>query len=97
MCIIYYLCGKILNMKNDLSPEIADQLLEIGNKIRELRKVRTNYNYKELSKEIGIGQNTYLRIEKGNGDYNIGNLIKILNYYGDVNTNQILKTREYHI
>jgi transcriptional regulator with XRE-family HTH domain len=72
-------------------PEIADTLIKIGNQIKYLRKNRTSLNYKKLSEELKIGQNTYLRIEKGNGDYNLGNLISILNYYQDVKLSDLFR------
>ena len=78
-------------MQKKLDPEIADALIRIGDQIKLLRKNRTSLNYKKLSEELKIGQNTYLRIEKGNADYNLGNLISILFYYKDVKLSDLFR------
>ena len=78
-------------MQKKLEPEITDALISIGDQIKQLRKCRTSLNYKKLSEELKIGQNTYLRIEKGNGDYNLGNLISILSYYPDVKLSDLFR------
>lgn len=78
-------------MDKELEPHIADVLLSIGEQVKELRKTRTNYNYKQLSENLTIGQNTYLRIEKGHRDYNISNLIAVVDYYKDIKLSDILR------
>ena len=78
-------------MNKELKPEISDALIRIGDQIKLLRKNQTSMHYKKLAKELSIGQNTYLRIEKGNGDYNLGNLISILNYYPDVKLSDLFR------
>lgn len=78
-------------MQKELKPETADALVRIGDQIKSLRKNRTKLNYKKLSNELKIGQNTYLRIEKGNGDYNLSNLFSILDYYPDVKLSDLFR------
>ncbi|MFB6318408.1 helix-turn-helix domain-containing protein [Saccharicrinis sp. FJH54] len=62
----------------------SDSLDKIGKVLKRLRKERTSFNYKVFAEKLNISQNTYLRIEKGNGDFNLGSLIAVLNYYEDI-------------
>ncbi|MCF8380089.1 MAG: helix-turn-helix domain-containing protein [Bacteroidales bacterium] len=78
-------------MNKKLEPEVADALIRIGNQIKLLRKDRTNFHYKDLAEELSIGQNTYLRIEQGKYNYQIGNLISILKYYPDVKLSDLFR------
>jgi hypothetical protein len=68
-----------------MSTELAnvqDSLKAIGRYLRDQRKRNSDLDYKNYAKkEIGIGMNTYLRMESGSGDYNISNLIKVINKY----------------
>ena len=65
-------------MSTDLD-KVQDTLKVIGTYLREQRKKNSKLDYKEYAKEeIGIGMNTYLRMEQGSGDYNISNLIKVI-------------------
>ena len=79
-------------MKNELSPEILEDLTKIGNEIKTLRKEMTKLNYKTLGYELPISGNTYHRIEKGDGDYTIGSLLSVVRFYDDnVKLSDILK------
>lgn len=83
--------SKHKKMKNELSPEILDDLKRIGIEIKKLRKERTELNYKTLGHELPISGNTYHRIEKGDGDYTIGSLLSVIRFYDDVKLSDILK------
>ena len=62
-------------MKN-LDPEIQPKLIEIGAKVRELRKA-SGMNYVAFAKKYGINKMTLFRIECGQ-EFQMGTLIKIL-------------------
>jgi hypothetical protein len=69
-------------MSTDLDKKTRVILKAIGICLRKQRKLNSDLDYKGYAKEeIQIGMNTYLRMEQGSGDYNISNLIKIINHY----------------
>lgn len=71
-------------MSINLDSDTIDILKKIGEYLRDQRKANSNLDYKAYAKdELKIGMNTYLRMEKGSGDYNISNLIKVINYFPD--------------
>ncbi|MFW5983533.1 MAG: helix-turn-helix domain-containing protein [bacterium] len=66
----------------DLSNSEKRKLIIIGERIKTLRKNRTNLSYKKFAELINMNKNTYYRIERGEGDYTIIQLLRILSYYG---------------
>jgi len=80
-------------MDNDLDPKVKEVLEKIGAQVRKKRKKQSNpMDYKEYAKEnLPIGQNTYLRIEQGNGDYHISNLIHVLLKYPDLKISEFFE------
>ncbi len=79
------------SLKNvgDIRQEDQQLLLEIGKKIRMLRKEK-KLSYIELAKDIGISRNTYNQIELGQTKFKIGMLISILEYH-DITLKQFLE------
>jgi transcriptional regulator with XRE-family HTH domain len=62
-------------MKN-LDPDVQPKLIQIGAKLRELRK-STGLNYVAFSKKYRLNKMTLYRIECGR-EFTMGSLIKIL-------------------
>ena len=56
-------------------------LSKIGKQVRKLRKEKTQLGYIDFAKKVKLNKKTYYKIERGEGDYNISNLIKIISYY----------------
>lgn len=76
----------------DDKPEFEEVLKRIGQQIELLRTTHTDYNFKQLAKELQvITKNTYLRIERGDGDYTFLNLLSIVRYYPDVKLSDLLR------
>ena len=65
----------------DISKQDKKKLIEIGEKVRKLRKEKTKNNLKEMAKILSMDKKTYYRIERGEGDYYITNLLKIAFYH----------------
>lgn len=79
-------------MSTDLDKKTKEILKTIGVCLREQRKLISDLDYKEYAKvEMGIGMNTYLRMERGSGDYNISNLIKVINHYPGFKLSEFFK------
>lgn len=69
-------------MSTELDPKTIEILRKIGTYLREQRKLNSKLDYKAYAKkELEVGMNTYLRMERGNRDYHISNLIKVINHY----------------
>ncbi len=69
-------------MSIELDKKTREILKAIGVCLREQRKLNSTLDYKEYAKEeLKVGMNTYLRMELGSGDYNISNLIKVINRF----------------
>lgn len=81
-----------LTMSTKLDPQSQKILKAIGDCMRDLRKLNSPLDYKSFaSNEVIVGMNTYLRMEKGNGDYNISSLLKVINYYPDLKLSEFFK------
>ena len=66
-----------------VDPQTQRILEDIGKRLRELRKDKTDLNYIDFAKTVGINKKTYYAIEKASKDYNITSFIKVLSYYPD--------------
>jgi hypothetical protein len=72
-------------MDKELDPEVKEVLEKIGALVRTKRKESSSLDYKKYAKaELPIGIATYWRIEKGNGDYHISNLIHVILKYPEL-------------
>jgi hypothetical protein len=79
-------------MSTKLDKETKKILKAIGSYLRDQRKLNSDLDYKGYAKaEIEIGMNTYLRMEQGSGDYNISNLIKVINRYPGFKLSEFFK------
>lgn len=79
-------------MSIELDKKTREILKAIGVCLREQRKLNSDLDYKGYAKaEIEIGMNTYLRMEQGSGDYNISNLIKVINKYPGLKLSDFFK------
>jgi hypothetical protein len=78
--------------KKEIDPQIKQVLEKIGEQVKVLRKNHGKKNYISFAKDdLVMNKNTYLKIENGTGDYNIGKLIKIMSRYPDVKLSKIFK------
>jgi len=68
-------------MKNELSPENIEYLKKVGERVKQLRKSRTNLSYTDFAEEVELHRNTYWRLENGSYDFHITTLKKILDHY----------------
>ena len=64
----------------EISQENHELLIEIGQRIRELRKNK-GINYIDLAKEIGISRNSYNQLELGIRNFQFITLLEVLKYY----------------
>jgi hypothetical protein len=79
-------------MSTELDPETREILQRIGDYLRDLRKLNSDLDYKRFAKEKAfIGMNTYLRMEKGSGDYNISNLIRVVRSHPDFKMSDLFR------
>lgn len=79
-------------MDIDLNPDIKEVLEKIGAQVRTMRKASSSLDYKEYARhELPIGAATYWRVEKGNGDYHISNLLHVLLKYPDLKLSEFFE------
>ena len=79
-------------MSTELDPKTKEILKKIGTYLRHQRKLNSELDYKVYAKEkLKVGMNTYLRMEKGSGDYNISNLIKVINKHPGLKISDFFK------
>jgi transcriptional regulator with XRE-family HTH domain len=64
----------------EIAAEHQDLILEIGRRIRDLRK-RKQLSYIELAKNIGISRNSYNQLELGISNFQIITLLEVLKYH----------------
>lgn len=74
---------------DDVRLEDQQLLLEIGRKIKMLRK-KKKLSYIALAEAIGISRNTYNQVELGQTKFKIGTLLSILAFH-DISLKQFLK------
>ncbi len=77
-------------MNQELDPQTAKWLLKVGKQVRELREEKS-IGYAKYAKEIGMSKNTILKVEKGEQEYYLSTLMKILSYYPDVSMETFFK------
>jgi len=66
--------------QNVIAPEHHELLIEIGKRLRELRKDK-GISYKELAQQIGISRNSYNQLELGIRNFQFITLLEVLKYY----------------
>ena len=69
-------------------------LLTIGKHIRKLRKERTAMGYIEFAEKIGMDKKTYYKIERGEGNFNITNLMRIVSFYKEMTMQEFFAEAE---
>jgi DNA-binding XRE family transcriptional regulator len=67
---------------------------KIGSHLRILRKQFYKCGYIEFAQKVGIDKKTYYNMEKPKNDYSIGNLIKVLEMYDDMNLSTFFREAE---
>jgi hypothetical protein len=78
--------------KKEVDPYLKEILEKVGEQVTLLRKSNSKLNYKDYADDVlKMSKNTYQRIEYGSGDYNIGNLVKIISHYPDQKLSKIFK------
>lgn len=68
-------------MVKELDKSQEELLKQIGSELRRLRKENTDLNSEKFAKRVIMEKKTYYRIERGNQDYNISSLLKVLLYW----------------
>ena len=71
-------------MKSDDSAKVDQRLVAIGKHVRKLRKEKTDLNYIDFAKKIGMDKKTYIKVEKGQEEYYLSTLIRIISFYEDL-------------
>jgi predicted transcriptional regulator len=69
-------------------------LVKIGKQIRKLRKERTKMGYIEFSKQVGMDKKTYYKMERGEGDFNISSLMRIISFYPELTMQEFFAEAE---
>jgi transcriptional regulator with XRE-family HTH domain len=72
---------KNLSSYSAISESHSEQFKKIGIVIRELRFNYGLLTQKELAENCGVHFNTIQSIERGNKNYNLGSLLKIIEYF----------------
>ena len=78
-------------MAQAINPFHQEWLVKIGRHVRKLRKERTKMGYIEFAEQIGLDKKTYYKIERGEGDYNITNLMRVISYYPKLTLQEFFK------
>ena len=61
-----------------------DILIKIGAQLRKMRKQQFKVGFIKFAEEIvHMDKKTYYNLERGERDYKIGNMLKVLSYYPD--------------
>ena len=72
-----------------------DILIKIGQQLRKMRKQHHKIGYIEFAEEIvRIDKKTYYNLERGERDYKIGNLLKVLSHYPNYSMEQFFRDAE---
>lgn len=79
-------------MATNIDPDVLEIMKQIGNHVRKLRLEKTKVPYSDFAKnKIEINKNTYYNIERGEKDYNISWLLKIISHYPDLSISKFFK------
>lgn len=65
----------------DIPQEHQELMIEIGKRIRELRKDK-GMSYIEFAEQIGISRNSYNQLELGISNFQFISLVTVLKYHG---------------
>jgi DNA-binding XRE family transcriptional regulator len=71
-------------MKSEDSVSVDQRLTKIGNHVRKLRKEKTDLNYIDFAAKIGMNRKTYYKVERGQEEYYLSTLIRIISYYEEI-------------
>ena len=88
---IFYTFIKNYVMAQAIDPIHQEWLVIIGKQVRKLRKEQTTMGYIEFAKQIGLDKKTYYKIERGEGDFNITNLMRVISYYPKLTLQEFFK------
>ncbi len=70
----------VLKKTENIPTEHQELLIEIGKRIKQLRKDR-QMNYETIAKEIGLNRTTYNLMEQGKLNFQFSTLMLILKYH----------------
>lgn len=76
-----------------LDSQTAKWLMKVGRQVRKLREEKS-IGYAKFAEEVGMSKNTILKVEKGEQEYYLSTLMKILSYYPDVSMEIFFKDLE---
>ena len=81
-------------MAQAINPVHQEWLVIIGKQVRKLRKEQTTMGYIEFAKQIGLDKKTYYKIERGEGEFNITNLMRIISFYPEMTLGEFFAEAE---
>ena len=70
-------------MKSDGFAKVDQRLTKIGNHVRKLRKEKTDLSYIDFAAKIGMNRKTVYKVERGQEEYYLSTLIRIISFYED--------------
>jgi len=80
---------KTLVMVTNNDTDNQDQLKRIGEQLRNMRNQHYKVGYIEFAtKVVHMDKKTYYNLERGERDYKIGNLLKVLTHYSNYSLEQ---------
>ena len=68
-----------------------EQLKKIGTHLRKLRKENFRCGYIEFATKAEMDKKTYYNLERGEKDYTLGSLFKVLAIYSDLSLSKFFK------
>jgi DNA-binding XRE family transcriptional regulator len=71
-------------MKSNDSVKVDQRLATIGEQVRKLRKEKTDLSYIDFAAKIGMNRKTYYKVERGQEEYYLSTLIRIISFYEDL-------------
>jgi len=74
--------------------EVDHRLGIIGKQVRKLRKEKTDLSYIDFAEKIGMNRKTYYKVERGQEEYYLSTLIRIISYYEDISLESFFREIE---
>ena len=81
-------------MKTKDSAKVDHRLVVIGKQVRKLRKEKTDLSYIDFAEKVGMDKKTYYKVERGQEEYYLSTLIRIISYYEDISIESFFREIE---
>ena len=78
-------------MAHKIDPKHQEWLVLIGKQVRRLRKERAKQSIILFSETVGLQRKTYYKIERGQGEFNITTLMKIISHYPNLTLSKFFR------